>query len=127
MIDLAEAQYVLLTTFRRDGTGVPTPVWVAPVDGSLGVWTAASSGKIKRIRHSGAVTVAECDRGGAPLGTAVPATATLLDAAGTRRVRRAVRRKYGLLGILLTTLIPLRSIGRGAAGEAGVSITLDAA
>lgn len=121
MTSLADAQFVLLTTFRRDGTEVPTPVWVAPLDGALGVWTAGSSGKIKRIRRNDAVTVAECDRRGEPLGAAVPGTAVVLDAAGSRRVRGAVRRKYGLLGLVLTTLIPLRSRGRG---EAGLAITL---
>lgn len=119
MTPLADAQFVQLTTFRRDGTAVPTPVWVAPFDGALAVWAAASSGKVRRIRRNGAVTVAECDRRGAPLGEPVAGTAVLLDAAGSRRVRGAVRRKYGLLGLLLTTLLPLR--GRG---EAGVSITL---
>lgn len=122
MSPLADAQFVLLTTFRRDGTAVPTPVWVAPLDGALAVWTAASTGKVTRIRRNGSVTVAECDRRGEPLSEPVPGTAVLLDAAGSRRVRGAVRRKYGLLGLLLTTLIPLRSRGRG---EAGVSITLD--
>ncbi|WP_300013942.1 PPOX class F420-dependent oxidoreductase [Pseudonocardia sp.] len=122
MTPLADAQFVLLTTFRRDGTGVPTPVWVVPVDGALGVWTPASSGKIKRIRRSSAVTLAECDRRGTPLGPAVPGTATVLDAAGTRRVRDAVRRKYGLLGRVLTTISGLR---RRHGGATGVAITLD--
>jgi PPOX class probable F420-dependent enzyme len=124
MTMLADAQFVQLTTFRRDGTAVPTAVWVAPVDGALGVWTPASSGKVKRIRRSGAVTLAECDRRGTPLGAAVPGTATLLDAAGTRRVRDAVRRKYGLLGRVLTTISELR---RRHGGAIGVSIVLDAA
>ena len=65
--------------------------------------------------------MAECDRGGEPFGAAVPGTAVVLDAADSRRIRDAVRRKHGPLGLLLTTLIPLRSRGRG---EAGVAITL---
>ena len=124
MIDLAESEFVLLTTFRRDGTGVPTAVWVAPVDGALGVWTAASSGKIKRIRRDGAVTVAPCDRSGTPLGDAVTGRAVVLDVSGTRRVRDAVRRKYGLFGRAVTALITLR---RGDRGAAGLAITLDVA
>ncbi len=137
MTRLADAQFVLLTTFRKDGTAVPTPVWAVPLDGALldgaqldgaqldgvlGVWTPAGSGKVRRIRRSGAVTLAECDRRGVPLGDAVPGTAALLDDAGTRCVRDAVRRKYGLLGRVLTTLTALR---RHRGGAIGVGITLD--
>lgn len=119
--DLADAQFVLLTTFRKDGSGVPTPVWVAAVPDGLGVWTAAATGKVKRIRRDGTVTLAACDRRGNPTGPAVDGTARVLDADGTARVRAAVRRKYGLLGKILTTVNRLR---RGASGAVGIAITL---
>ncbi|MCX6464535.1 MAG: PPOX class F420-dependent oxidoreductase [Pseudonocardiales bacterium] len=112
---LAGAQFVLLTTFRRDGRAVGTPVWVAPLDGpdgpGLGVWTPGSSGKVKRVRRDGAVTLAPCDRRGTPLGEPVPGTARVLDAEGTRRVRTAVRRKYGLLGLAATAVTGRRAVG----------------
>ncbi len=117
--NLADEQFVLLTTFRRDGRAVPTPVWVVPLDGGLGIWTPGSSGKVKRIRRSGAVTLAPCDRRGTPLGDAVPGTARLLDEAGTRRVRAAVRTKYGLLGRVLTTVERLR---RRSPGPVGIAV-----
>ncbi len=117
--NLADEQFVLLTTFRRDGRAVPTPVWVVPLDGGLGIWTPGSSGKVKRIRRSGAVTLAPCDRRGTPLGNAVPGTARLLDEAGTRRVRAAVRAKYGLLGRVLTTVERLR---RRPPGPVGIAV-----
>jgi len=120
--NLADEQFVLLTTFRRDGRAVPTPVWVVPLDGGLGIWTPGASGKVKRIRRSGAVTLAPCDRRGAPLGDAVPGTARLLDEAGTRRVRAAVRTKYGLLGRVLTTVERLR---RRAPGPVGIAVAVD--
>lgn len=118
---LADAQFVSLTTFRRDGTGVPTPVWVAAGPDGLGVWTVADSGKVKRIRRDGTVTLAVCDRRGTVTGPALPGHARVLDADGTARVRVAVRRKYGLLGKALTTLSALR---RGGAGSIGLAITL---
>lgn len=118
---LADAQFVLLTTFRKDGRAVPTAVWVAPLPGGLGVWTGADSGKVKRVRRDGTVTLAVCDRRGRPTGPAVEGTARVLDAEGTAQVRAAVRRKYGLLGKALTTISRLR---RGAAGAAGIAITL---
>ena len=116
---LAGEQYVLLTTFRRDGRAVPTPVWVAAYDGGLGVWTVADSGKVKRARRDGHVTIAACDRRGRPTGPVVDATATVLDAAGTAAVRAAVRRKYGVVGWIAVTASGLR---RGRDGVAGIAI-----
>ncbi|GAA4546963.1 PPOX class F420-dependent oxidoreductase [Pseudonocardia xishanensis] len=115
-------EFLLLTTFRRDGTAVPTPVWCAPTaDGRIGVWTVTKSGKVKRIRRSGAVEVAECDRRGAPLGPAVPGTAEILDAEGTRAVRRAVARKYGVLGRLL---VGSSRLFRGDKGSVGLAVAI---
>ncbi|KAA3662518.1 MAG: PPOX class F420-dependent oxidoreductase, partial [Chloroflexi bacterium] len=42
---LGDAQYIALETFRKNGTGVITPVWVAGENGSLFVWTDADSWK----------------------------------------------------------------------------------
>ncbi|MBW0119223.1 PPOX class F420-dependent oxidoreductase, partial [Pseudonocardia abyssalis] len=108
------------TTFRRDGSGVPTPVWVVPLEGgAIGVWTMAGTGKVKRARRSGAVTLAVCDRRGNVSGPTTPGTARLLDEAGLRTVRDGVRRKYGMLGRILTTVT-----ARRGAGPAALSITL---
>jgi uncharacterized protein len=119
---LGGQQFVLLTTFRRDGRGVPTPVWVVRLDDGLAVWTAGRAGKVKRIRRDGSVTLAPCDRRGAPLGDAVPGSARILDEAGTERVRAAVRRKYGLLGRVLTALQGVRR--RRSGSPVGIAITL---
>jgi uncharacterized protein len=115
-------EFLLLTTFRKDGTPVATPVWCAPTDdGRIGVWTATKTGKVKRVRRSGAVEVAECDRRGTPLGPAVPGTAEILDAEGTRAVRRAVMRKYGLLG---RVLVGTSRVFRGDKGTTGLAVAL---
>ncbi|MCW0216130.1 MAG: PPOX class F420-dependent oxidoreductase [Pseudonocardia sp.] len=119
---LGAAQYLLLTTFRKDGTPVSTAVWAAPLDGGeIGVWTAPDSGKVKRIRRSGAVEIGECDRRGNPTGPAVPAIARILDGPGTHRVLTAINRKYGIVGRLATGAARLR---RGRDGAAGLAITL---
>jgi uncharacterized protein len=117
-----DSQYVLLTTFRKDGTGVPTAVWAAELpDGRLGVWTARDTGKVTRIRRSPVVELAECDRRGTPLGEPVPATAEILDAEGTTAVRRAVARKYGLSGRIL---VGASRLFRGANHSVGLALTL---
>ncbi|MEK6441618.1 PPOX class F420-dependent oxidoreductase [Pseudonocardia sp. T1-2H] len=119
--DLAAARFLLLTTFRKDGTPVPTAVWAAPLDGGeIGVWSAPDAGKVKRIRRSGTVEIGECDRRGNPTGPAVPATARILDPAGTRSVLAAINRKYGIAGRLATGVARLR---RGKDGAAGLAIT----
>jgi PPOX class probable F420-dependent enzyme len=122
---LADAQYLLLTTFRKDGTPVPTAVWAAALDdGRLGVWTRTDSGKVKRIRRSGTVEIAECDRRGRPLGPAVPATAELLDGEGTRLVRRAVAHKYGLAGRIA---VGSSRLLRGDRGSTGLAVAVGGA
>lgn len=64
--DLAKTEYVALTTYRKDGTGVTTPVWIAPLSGGgsggeLGVITLADSWKVKRLRRDGRVRLQTCD------------------------------------------------------------------
>jgi len=114
------AKYVLLTTFKRDGSAVPTPVWAADDDGALLIWTPRESGKVKRIRRSGRVTVAPCTMRGKPTGATVEATAALLDAAGTARVQQEIGRKYGWLGRVLVN----RAARRGGV-HASIGIRVD--
>ena len=55
---LAEEAFISITTFKRDGTPVATPVWCARENGWLLVYTEADSGKVKRIRHDPHLSVA---------------------------------------------------------------------
>ncbi|MFE7133696.1 PPOX class F420-dependent oxidoreductase [Streptomyces sp. NPDC057638] len=107
---LATSKYVLLTTFRRDGRAVPTPVWVMRDGDHLAVWSAAEAGKVKRIRNSGRVTVGPCDWRGTPLGEAVPGVADLPGPEATRHYLDLMKRKYGL--IARVTLLGSRLRGR---------------
>jgi uncharacterized protein len=91
--DLAQKRYVSLTTFKRDGTPVSTPVWVAGDDERLLVWTAADSWKVKRIRRDSHVRVAPCSARGKPRGEAVDAEAQVMT--DTSLVRDLEDRKYG--------------------------------
>jgi hypothetical protein len=118
---LGDARYVLVTTYRKDGRAVPTPVWVVRDGDHLAIWTARNSGKVKRVRRHPEVLVGPCDVRGRPTGDPVPARATVLDAADTARVRAALARKYGLLGRL--TLWGSR-VRRGLDGTVAIRLTL---
>ncbi|MGW7516178.1 PPOX class F420-dependent oxidoreductase [Streptomyces sp. NPDC054796] len=96
--DIADSRYVSLVTHRRDGTPVVTPVWAVEDGAELLVWTRADSGKVKRLRRDGHVTVTPCDaRGGTAEGARTEeGTARLMDGEGElKRVRKAMARKYG--------------------------------
>ena len=55
---LTDEQSVLLTTFRKVGTPVPTPVWIVELDdGRVGFSTSSGSGKVKRLAHTTRVTL----------------------------------------------------------------------
>ncbi len=118
---LAAENYVLLTTYRKDGRAVATPVWVVGDGDALAVWTVTDSGKVKRIRRSGEVLVAPCDIRGNQHGEAVRGLATVVDAATTERIRGLLRRKYGIrarLGLLGSRL------RRGLDGTVGIRVHL---
>ncbi|MES1246363.1 MAG: PPOX class F420-dependent oxidoreductase [Actinomycetota bacterium] len=93
--ELQRAKYVSLTTFKRDGSPVSTPVWVAGDDGRLLVWTGATTWKAKRIRRDPHVRIGPCTASGKPLGDAVDGEAAILEE--TDRVEQLLARKYGLV------------------------------
>ena len=119
---LAAAKYLLFTTFRKDGTAVPTPVWVARDGNDLVLTTAPDAGKVKRIRRDGTARVAPCTMRGKPTGAEVPAHARLLDAADVRHAQRLIARKYWVLGRVGLLTSQLR---RGRSGPGAIAITLD--
>ncbi len=118
---LGSGKYLLVTSYRKNGTPVATPVWVVRDGGTLGVWTAADSWKVKRIRRRPDVLVGPCDVRGNPTGDQLPATAEIADPATTARYRSLIARKYGILGRL--TLLGSR-LRRGLDGTVGIRVTL---
>jgi uncharacterized protein len=92
---LATERYISLTTFKRDGTAVSTPVWVVSDDGRrLLVWTGPSTWKVKRIRRDPRVRVAACDMRGKVRGEPFDGTARLLGPSAGPLVQRLLREKY---------------------------------
>ena len=95
MTPLPVSPYVSLTTFRRTGVPVSTPVWAAPEGDTLVVWTRTDSGKVKRLRHTTRVTVAPCDIRGRTQAPAVDGLADFVDRTEWPGALAALRGAYG--------------------------------
>lgn len=106
--DLAKAQYILLTTFTKDGRAKPTPIWTAPDDDRLLVITEGKSWKVKRIRNTPRVTLATCTMGGRATSEAVEGTAVILDKSQTPIVYDAIGKRYGIVGKVFNFFSKLR-------------------
>ena len=101
----ARQKTVALTTFRRDGTRVSTPVNIV-VDGDHAYFrTPHVTGKAKRLRSDPAVELAPSTFRGTPTGPGMRARARLLSEYETPGVRRALARKYPLLQGLFVPLV----------------------
>ena len=76
-MSIADEKYIALTTYRKSGEPVTTPVWVNPVsDGRIGFWTAMGSGKTKRMKNNAQVVVQASDARGRVKKDSVPITGT---------------------------------------------------
>jgi uncharacterized protein len=96
---LGDERFVSLTTFRRSGEPVSTPVWVARDGDALVVTTPTESGKVKRLRHTAHVELRPCNRRGRVRAGADPVAGTaaiLTDEDSRDRLSDVIRRKYGL-------------------------------
>jgi uncharacterized protein len=87
-------KYLSLTSFRRDGSGVATPMWFVGDNGHLAVETDADSYKVERIRRDPNVRIAVCDARGRLRGEAVDAEARILPDSERERVERLLAQKY---------------------------------
>lgn len=94
--DIAGSKQVNLTTYRKDGTPVSTPVWHVMDGDTMTVVTETDSGKVKRIRNNPRVEVIACDIRGkvTPGAQPVAGAARLLDERGTERARDLLARRY---------------------------------
>ena len=94
--DLAAERYVSLVTFRRNGNGVSTPIWVAPCDGKLYAVTNGTSVKMKRLKANDRIRLAACDARGRVRGEWVEGHGRRVDdSVLMERAQRALQRKYG--------------------------------
>jgi uncharacterized protein len=107
-IPFADAKYVNLRSFKRDGSPVDTPVWFATVDGRVVIFTDGTSYKVKRIRRNAKVELARCDARGGLRGPWLPGQARVVEEPDlVSRSYDALNLKYGWLmriGTVFSTL-----------------------
>ena len=111
-------RYMNLTTFRKSGEGVVTPVWFTEetqgsAGGRLYVYTTGDSGKVKRVRNDARVLVGPSDVRGRPLGPDVAGEARLLPPCEAAVAERRLRHKYGLQKRLFELLQRLPGLTHG--------------
>ncbi|MGA8255234.1 MAG: PPOX class F420-dependent oxidoreductase [Nocardioides sp.] len=128
---IANEKYMSLTTYRKSGEGVSSPVWVVPLeDGRIGFWTAMGTGKTKRLKNDPRVVVQPSDgRGKVKDGSAtVTGTAALVQSGKDfAEVKDKVKAKYGFMTKVTKLLAKLGPQGRKGLvyADTVVLITLD--
>lgn len=119
LAEIAKSNYILLTTFTKDGRPKPTPIWAAADGDRLLVITQEKSWKVRRIRNTPQVTLAACDVRGRPRGEAIEAIATVLDKSYNGAVYDAIGKRYGIVGRTFNFFSKLRG---GMATNVGIEL-----
>ena len=127
--ELAAGRYVALTTYRRSGEAVTSPVRVVPVgDGRVGLWTATGSGATERLAHTARVVVQPSDARGRPTPGTTPLDGTaqvVRSGASFDEVHARVREKYGALATVTRVLASLGPGRQRGVADAVVLVRLD--
>jgi uncharacterized protein len=105
MEHLERQRNVLLTTYKRDGTAVETPVHVAVQDDRAFIRTYGKAWKWKRVRNVPNCEIAPSTRFGRPTGRSMPVRGRILEGDDARRAARALARKYPVLHGVLIPLV----------------------
>mgnify|MGYP001293191183 CR=1 FL=1 len=108
---LENGQFINLTTFRKNGQAVATPVWFVWHEDRLYVFTQEQSGKAKRIRSNGRALIAPSDVRGNPLGEFISARGRVLrDEEKIKQVDRLFDKKYGIQRKLIGLMSRFRGV-----------------
>jgi PPOX class probable F420-dependent enzyme len=89
-------RYLLLVSYRRDGIPVPTPVWFAAAGVRVVIRSAASDGKIKRIRNQPTVRIAPCSLRGRAFSAPMLGRARILEPDEEEQAEQTLRASLGL-------------------------------
>lgn len=91
---LDNASYLNLSTQKRDGSFVNTPVWFAKKGGELYIFSEGNAGKVKRIRNFSHVKVCPCTVTGKLTGQWQNAHAEILDKEQSLIAYKIIKKRY---------------------------------
>jgi PPOX class probable F420-dependent enzyme len=125
---LSDEKYLSFTTFKKDGTPKPTPIWIADLgDGTMGFTTNEDAWKIKRLKTNPNVMVQPCDMKGEITDgtTAIEGTATYVTGGPDfEKVRGLIDKKYGFAVRVIKIINGVRNLlGKGGQSDTAVIIT----
>ena len=124
--DLGREQCIALTTFRKTGQAVTTPVWFAESNGTIYVETHSDAGKLKRLRHTARVTLAPCTYSGKVTGAVSEGNARILtEPEECTAASEALAKKYGLMRSLFHFVRNVRRMLQRKAKVEVVYIAID--
>ncbi len=103
-------KFANLTTFRKNGQEVTTPVWFANIGNSIYVVTTQSTGKVKRLRNNPAARIGPSDQRGKLLGQQVAVVGRLMSEAESVPALAALNAKYGLMKRVIDLILKLRGL-----------------
>jgi len=112
---LADEKFVSLTTFKKDGGAVASPMWIGRDGDHLFFWTPADSWKAKRAKNNPDVIMAPCGRRGNVRAGAVQVhgeAEVVADPATVERLAGVIRRKYGVEFHIVTFIERLLARGQ---------------
>lgn len=89
-------KYCLLTSYRKTGSAVSTPVWFGADGDTIYIRSGPDDGKIKRIRRNCEVLIAPCTARGRPTGRPMRGSARVLELAEHGHAESVLRSSYGL-------------------------------
>ena len=111
---LGNEKFLSLTTFRRSGQRVSTPMWVTRDGDALVMFTPQASGKVKRLCNDPRVELRPCGRLGRVEEGVEPVAGVaevLTDKASLERATGLLRTKYGLAYLVIMSIERLMKFG----------------
>jgi uncharacterized protein len=116
---LFPGRYLSVTSFKRDGTGVATPVWFVSDGERLLALTDLHSAKVRRIRRNPRVLIASCRADGKLRGKPVPARVEVLTA--TPELERVQKRLMERYKVSYRLVMLIYRVGRRLRGQPSIA------
>jgi uncharacterized protein len=115
----SKEKYVSLETYKKNGEGVKSPVWLVEEGGTIYVRTDPTSWKAKRIRKNQRIRIAPSDMRGKTKGSWADGEASFMEGEEAERINKLFKKKYGVVGWFLDSVVR-----RGGPPDAIISIRL---